>query len=279
MSWYKNKYLKKLFLETTEWNVAWKLKSDDRYKIIKNPEGYWLADSLIFYENSNTYLFCEAFEKQSGLGRLGVLTFDGNNFSDFKIILKEKYHLSYPYVFKHKNKYFMIPESSENNTVDLYEAEEFPYRWKKIKCLANGRYVDTTVIHKYNAAFTLYSYDMSTYQLIEGVLDMDKLELSELTKKEDKAYKRRSGGNIYQENGMLCRAVQNNKYFYGQSLIVLNCESNEEIKEIIPESIKTIDNKKFRRIHTCSTSGTFEAIDVSNYRFNLFKFLKRLRLK
>ena len=61
--------------------------------------------------------------------------------------------------------------------------------------------------------------------------------------------------------------------------MVLNCESNEEIKEIIPESIKTIDNKKIRRIHTYSTSGTFEAIDVSNYRFNLFKFLKRLRLK
>jgi hypothetical protein len=279
MNWYKNKNLKKLFLETTEWNVAWKLKKDACYNAIKNPDGYWLADSLIVSRENNTYLFVEAFEKKTRLGRLGVLSFDGDDFSNFRIVLEENYHLSYPYVFEYMGRYYMIPESSGNNTMDIYEAEEFPYKWNKIKTLARGQYVDTTVIQEEGAFFKFFSYDMEHYKMIKGMLNMDTLEISQLIEQDDYVYERRAGGNVFSENGIFYRAVQNNKYFYGQSLAILNCETDEKIGEILPGNIKTASNKQYRRIHTYSRSGEFEAIDVSDYRFDLFKIIKKLRSK
>ena len=41
-------------------------------------------------------------------------------------MLKEPFHLSYPYVFKHKGTYYMIPESRAAGAVRLYRARSFP---------------------------------------------------------------------------------------------------------------------------------------------------------
>lgn len=80
------------------------------------------ADPFLFVKNDKLYLFYE----EKGLLTDGVLkmmwTKDLKNWSEPVVVLKEKYHLSFPYVFEDNGKVYMIPESALDNSIRLYEA-------------------------------------------------------------------------------------------------------------------------------------------------------------
>lgn len=276
MKWYKSNILKKLFLETTDWNVAWKKVEENVYSVIENPDGYWLADSLIYSCDEGVFLFVEAFDKHDNIGKLAVLKYNGKEFSDFKIIMEKEYHLSYPYVFKFNNEYYMIPETSANNSIEIYKSYNFPYDWKKEKELLKGKYVDTTVF-EFENKFILYSYDILNHMLITGELNMTNLEIINIETKLDKLYQLRAGGNVYQKNGKYYRAIQNNEFFYGQKLDIINCFDNNKVGNLNPVEISNNKNIVYRRLHTYSKSDNFEAVDLSDFRFNIFKIFKKIK--
>ena len=59
------------------------------------------------------------------------------------------FHLSYPFVFEDNNKLYLIPESSRSNSIDLYECEEFPYKWSiKQTLIENFKGLDNTLYKK-----------------------------------------------------------------------------------------------------------------------------------
>lgn len=275
MEWYKSKLLKKLFLETTDWNVAWKKENDNIYTLINNPDGYWLADSLIFSCDEGTFLFVEAFDKFEKIGKLAVLKYNGKEFIDFQLILEKDYHLSYPYVFEYNKQYYMIPETSGNNCIELYVSEKFPSKWKKIKTIFEGKFVDTSVYNLGKEKFVLYSYDIENKKLMKAILNMDDFSIDNIEYISDINNGLRAGGNIFIQDGIKVRALQNNEYFYGQKLNVVD-DDNNIIFKIEPKNVLTNDKKNYKRLHTYSKSGEFEAIDLSNYKFNLLKFLKKI---
>ena len=273
--WYKSKLLKKIFLNTTDWNVAWKKNGDLDFKIIQNPKKYWLADSLVFSDDSGIYLFVEAFDKEENIGKIAVLEFDGNNFVNFRIVMERPYHLSYPYVFKYSHNYYMVPETSNNNFIELYKATKFPDNWEKVCNLLEGKYVDTT-LRISDDQIDFYSYNMNAKEEIYCTLNMENYAVTILKRIYDPDYTLRGGGNVYYEDGSYYRMVQNNKYFYGQSLKKLNFDTHEIVGELLPNDIKLECNKVIRRIHTFSKSNNFVAIDVSDYKFDFFKLLKKI---
>ena len=60
--------------------------------------------------------------KLTNIGRIICLNLDENfNISSSQIILEKPYHLSYPYLFEYQGQLYMMPESNENNTIDLYK--------------------------------------------------------------------------------------------------------------------------------------------------------------
>lgn len=275
--WYEIKILKKLFLTTTDWQAAWKRIDDNKFNIIENPTGYWLADTLIYEDNANnTYLFVEAYEKYKSIGRLAVLSYHNGNFDNFKIILKKDYHLSYPYVFSYKSDYYLIPESSANNTIDLYIATSFPYKWQFLCNLANGKYVDTSVFQIGENDFIIYTYDLSKKQSIRGILNMQSKKIIFTEFIDDLNNCLRNGGQIYNTKDKIYVPLQNNRNFYGQSLCIYENKNNEIVKEIMPEQINTINDIQFKRVHTYSKTQYFESIDLSSYKFDFFKILKKL---
>ena len=48
--------------------------------------------------------------------------------SEPRMVLERPYHLSYPFVFRWNADVFMLPETGQNNAVELYRAQEFPRR-------------------------------------------------------------------------------------------------------------------------------------------------------
>jgi hypothetical protein len=112
----------------------------------------------MFYEemddaHSNGRLACvEVIQDMSGAIQYG----------ERRVILKAPYHLSYPAVVRDgAGNWFLIPESSANRTVDLYIADEFPWRWRKVRTLQQGvKLVDTTPMPREEGGWWFFTGSM-----------------------------------------------------------------------------------------------------------------------
>ncbi|MEB3292295.1 MAG: hypothetical protein VKJ24_03975, partial [Synechococcales bacterium] len=90
----------------------------------------FIADPFMLHENGTWYLFFEVLNSADNLGYIAFATSsNGRDWSYQKVVLKEPFHLSYPYVFKWNDDYYMIPETYQAGQVRLYKADRFPDRW------------------------------------------------------------------------------------------------------------------------------------------------------
>ncbi len=72
-------------------------------------------------------------------------------------MLAEPFRLSYPYVFRWGNDYFMTPESYQANSVRLYKASDFPTQWSVVGTLLSGQpFVDPSVF-RYHDKWWLFA--------------------------------------------------------------------------------------------------------------------------
>jgi beta-xylosidase len=108
----------------------------------------FVADPFMLYENHTWYMFFEVFNTHTGQGDIGLATSkDGFRWEYQQIVLDEPFHLSYPYVFKWQNEYYMIPESIRAFSVRLYKATDFPKKWVFVKDLLRGSYADPSILY------------------------------------------------------------------------------------------------------------------------------------
>lgn len=109
----------------------------------------FVADPFMVHEDGVWYMFFEVLNKLDGLGDIGLATSkNGFDWKYVQVVLDEPFHLSYPYVFKWNNDYYMVPETYQANSVRLYKAVEFPTRWEFVKTLlAGGDYVDPSIFY------------------------------------------------------------------------------------------------------------------------------------
>ena len=78
----------------------------------------FVADPFMVKEGSSWYMFFEVWNSWDRQGDIGLaVSSDGVNWAYKQIVLNEAFHLSYPYVFKWKNEYYMIPETYQASSV------------------------------------------------------------------------------------------------------------------------------------------------------------------
>lgn len=119
----------------------------------------FVADPFMVNENSTWYMFFEVWNSGSGKGEIGLAaSSDGLRWAYKQIVLDEPFHLSYPYVFKHKGDYYMIPESTEAYSIRLYKAVNFPTKWSFVRILLYGKYGDPSILF-YNGKCWLFAQD------------------------------------------------------------------------------------------------------------------------
>src|SRR5690349_12433308 len=92
------------------------------------------------------HMFFEVLRNDTPRGEIGCAsTANGREWSYEQIVLREEFHLSYPYVFEWQSAIYMIPETLLANAVCLYEAEEFPTRWSLKARLIEGQCADPSI--------------------------------------------------------------------------------------------------------------------------------------
>ena len=113
----------------------------------------YCADPFLFRHGGTNWLFYETLDK-SGKGVLGCFKEENGKWVQQGIVLSEPWHLSYPQVFEENGRVYMIPESCDakrghkEGHVALYEAVDFPLKWRKAATLIKEPLADSTLYRK-----------------------------------------------------------------------------------------------------------------------------------
>jgi hypothetical protein len=99
----------------------------------------FVADPFMVRDEDQWCMFFEVYNAWCGRGEIGLATSaDGLTWRYRQIVLREPFHLSYPYVFRWQDTYYMVPEACESGAVRLYRAMDFPVRWTFEQTLIQG---------------------------------------------------------------------------------------------------------------------------------------------
>lgn len=221
-------------------------------KDVTDVQAEFIADPFIICHDSIYYMYFEVLDKTTNKGLIGFATSqNGLNWNYNSIVLRENYHLSYPYVFKHNNEFYMIPESSKGNGVYLYKSMRFPFEWTKVKKIINGKYVDSSIF-QYNNKWWIFTYKSGKLHLFFS----DKIEgewrehpKSPITSENYSIT--RPGGRVIVKEKDIFRYGQNGVPNYGSSLKVYKINkltdedyAEEEVSLILSGSNKELDWRK-----------------------------------
>jgi hypothetical protein len=206
----------------------------------------FIADPFFIKEKDTFYIFFEHQKKQPNAVVSLITSVDGLNYSYRGTVLKEKFHLSYPQVFKYKNDFFMIPETKRANSILLYKSHNFPFNWKIHDTLVkNVRLKDPSIYLSDSLNVIVASDDnmnMFMYSA-DSLFSNWKLHMKPVVSFGTES---RPGGRFFIQNNKLHLPIQNSThgYGYGVSIYEFNFDKhhNYTIKKVKPLFLKSIDS-------------------------------------
>jgi hypothetical protein len=97
-----------------------------RLKPIKSPKNEFWADPFIINYKEENYVFFENYNYKTKKGKISCGIIKKQELVNITDVLDLDYHLSYPYIFKENRDIFLMPETNENNRLELYKCINFP---------------------------------------------------------------------------------------------------------------------------------------------------------
>ncbi len=269
----RDKYANKLWFD--QWFLLYHLGEEGwgafwRYKPILPPTDRFWADPFPVYEDGKYYLFLEEFlfDRQKGHIALMEMDEEGNHGAPVPI-LERPYHLSYPFVFQHKGVYYMVPESAENRTVDLYRCAAFPHRWEYQRTLLDGvKAVDAT-LHWQEGRWWMF-VNIAESEEASSCDELFLFHTADLLQGEwiphpsnpviSDVKRARPAGRLFREGGRLYRPSQNcaHRYGYGfQISEVLKLEEQDYKERVVTTAVPEwqpglLATHTFNRVHRLS---------------------------
>lgn len=272
--------------KTNDWGVAIRkvtngfdtiLGTDKKvsFSLVENTNQYWFADPLLFFDNGKTWLFVEAFNRTAKKGEIGYFEIIDGKALNFKLVIDTPTHMSYPFVFKFQNEYYMIPETGAAHHIALYKAKVFPSEWVFDKILIdNVVYRDSTVIPGENGHYKVLSYMQegtnrfnmkNTFTVFE--LDMNLKTLSKVSSFNDSKQCNRPAGPCFEYKGKHYRVAQKCNRAYGEAIYVYEINNNglyindRVINLLDGTHISLPSGEKIVLTHTYSQAGGYEVVD------------------
>jgi hypothetical protein len=260
------------------WYMALRRRSQERrfddpsgYVVVSCPKDRFYADPFLIEREGRTFLFFEDFRYETLRACISCceVRADGAT-SEPEEVLRQPFHLSYPFVFEDGGEMYMVPESRGNRRVELYRATDFPRGWAPERVLLNDIDAVDATIYK----------TQGKYWMFAGVSDgrfsaCDELSLfyADTLQGPWKAHPKnplisdvrraRPAGALFWHEGRLIRPSQDSSKTYGYGLVfseVVTLSETEYEERVIgslyPESIRGCTAN-----HTYNRSDQFEVID------------------
>jgi hypothetical protein len=144
-------------ISVDQWSLAFRFNSDrfggndtdGPFTRILPPRDRLWADPFPVQVAGRSFVFFEDMPFATGKGHISVIEVrpDGSHSAPQKV-LERDYHLSYPFLLEHEGALFMIPESAQNRTVEMYRCVTFPDRWRLERVLMRKARVADATLHR-----------------------------------------------------------------------------------------------------------------------------------
>lgn len=242
-------------------------------KLMIPPRGLFWADPFLFERQGRVYAIFEEYVYRDYRAHISVAEIrNDGTLGESRVALKRPYHLSYPFVFEHGGELYMIPETGQNRTIEIYRCARVPDRWVLEKTLMRDvRAVDATLVEHANLWW------MFVNLASEGGSTWDELHVfysdSPLTDRWiphpmnpviSDVRSARPAGRIFRQDGSLIRPSQDSSVRYGYALNLnrIKTLTTSEYEEELLERLEPSNNGFALAVHTFSFLNDLVMVDV-----------------
>lgn len=198
------------------------------------------ADSFLFVKEDELFLFYELQHWDDPGCIVMVKTKDLKTWTKPQIVLRQPFHLSFPYVFEDNGTIYMIPESQESDSIRLFKANEDLSSFTYVRTLLqqerkDGIHYNFNDSHLYRKddkyyLFTSYQKDWMYYQELYVTDDLlngnfVKHPASPICISNEYG---RNGGSLIHYEGQLLRVTQDCHENYGDNVSLLEITRLDE---------------------------------------------------
>jgi len=251
--------------------------ASSNYKTLVPPKDRFWADPFVICRNSKIFIFIEEVIYRIKKGHITLLELDKEGkLLQTEKILEKPYHMSYPFIFEYDNSFYMIPETSENKTIELYKCEEFPVKWSFVRNLKVNIIAKDTTIFFYKNKWWLFtaineSHNFSDYAELFLFYSNDFYTTDWIPHPNNPIVtdirNARPAGRVFMYDNKIYRPSQDCSVRYGRALNInqIITLSETSYKEVLISRNEAIWEAKLKGTHTLNFDENFSIIDVYKY--------------
>lgn len=189
----------------------------------------YAADPFLLEDQGRVWIFFEEFEYWKGKGRICCRELlNPGRWGPLEVVMDEPFHLSFPFVFSYAGDWWMIPECSQQRSVDLYRAISLPRRWEKAVRLLDDIDAVDSILWQEGQRWWLFTFASHRPRQARHLQVYSAPNLTSPWQPHPVNQKRlyagqpfqtgRNAGPIFEVSGKLYRPVQYSQRFYGEAL-------------------------------------------------------------
>lgn len=266
----------------SHWRVGWRWVDQEdvwsrqdlqgeSWQVLDDPGHNFYADPFPLVWKEKHYLFFEDLNQYEQKGILSVVEFDDKGpTGPAQPCLEEDFHLSYPFFIEEEGELYMIPETSNNREVALYQAQNFPFGWQKKHVLLSDIDAADVTITQWQGKYWLFCV---TRDGAGGYSDCLSLFHADSLFGPWQAHVQnpvlidrataRPAGNMVQRDGQLWRPVQDCTQSYGAELALCQVTRLDEegFEQVVHRKLTPNEAWPGRKLHSLNRAGRLEVVD------------------
>lgn len=251
----------------------------DTLTTIQPPVDRIWADPFGIRRENKVFVFFEDMSLKTWRGQISCAElYKDGSFSEVKTVLQRNYHLSYPFLMEEEGELYMIPETGENRSIEVYRCRSFPDQWEYAGNLMSDIEAYDTTIFKHKGYWWLFTLvapvkGMSTYDQLHlyyaKEFPSDTWTPHPANPIIDDARLARPAGYLFTLGNKLIRPSQDSSRRYGRGLnfnevIEISTESYKEV--LLEKHLASETSRKLRAMHTINHCGTISFLDAQVLR-------------
>jgi hypothetical protein len=222
----------------------------------------------------------EEYEYAQRRGHISAIEIDSRGHAGTPVrVLERPYHLSYPFVFDWRGERFLIPESAEHGTVDLFRAKRFPDEWEHVATLIDGEQLYDATLAEIDGRWWMFAGSS-----VAGASSWDELSVyySDSPLGPWKPHRRnpivsdvrtaRPAGRLFRANGVWYRPSQDCSRSYGYAVQI------NQITRLDPQGYSEVPVTRLTPnwrpdvsgVHTVNSAPGLTVVDARIRRWRLF---------
>jgi hypothetical protein len=277
----------KRFIRRGDWCIGYRHRTEparipekldlrpEAFTLLPSPPSCFYADPFLFEEDGDIFLFFEDYDYATGRAHISYVTLGPNGPSEPAVALVRPYHLSYPFVFAHDGRILMIPETSGNRSVELYEATAFPSAWRLYAVLIPNINASDVTVCQWDGRWWMFAavvdHDSSGWDAV-SVFWADMLEgpwhPHPMNPVKNDVTSARPAGALIQADGRLLRPAQDCSNGYGSALTwceVVELTETGFTERVIARQTCPVGSGYYG-LHTYNRITSFETVDFKRSR-------------